>query len=184
MNRFAALYRELDESKKTSKKIAAMRAYFSHCSPGDGAWAVYFLSGRRFKRLIPTGRLREWCAASGGIPDWMFDECYGAVGDLAETMALVLPQGKQCSTGSLAEWIEQRIKPLTWQTDDERRYALLLAWSELSTQERFVFNKLVTGEFRVGVSQQLVIRALADFSGIESGVIAHRMMGNLGTGTK
>ncbi|MDB5391420.1 MAG: putative ligase-like protein [Planctomycetaceae bacterium] len=177
MKQFAALYRTLDETTKTTLKIGAMREYFSQCSAGDGAWAVYFLSGRRFKRLIPTARLREWCAQSCGIPGWMFEECYGAVGDLAETLALLLPDQTEGSTGSLTEWIEGRIRPLGSLTDEERHRTILSAWADLSTPERFVFNKLVTGEFRVGVAQQMVVRALADVSGIEAPVIAHRMMG-------
>jgi DNA ligase-1 len=177
MKRFSALYRSLDETTKTTRKIAAMRDYFSQCSHADGAWAVYFLSGRRFKRLIPTGRLREWCAAACDMTDWMFEECYGAVGDLAETMALVLPAHVQDSDSSLTDWIERRIKPLTSATDDRRRVELLAAWAELGTHERFVFNKLVTGAFRVGVARQMVIRALADVSGVAPAVIAHRMMG-------
>jgi DNA ligase-1 len=177
MKRFAALYQALDETTKTTRKIAAMREYFSQCSASDGAWAIYFLSGRRFKRLIATGRLREWCALSCGIPDWMFEECYGAVGDLAETLALLMPQQTESSDGSLTEWIETRIKPLGSMSDEQRHAALLACWGDLSAHERFVFNKLVTGGFRVGVAQQMVIRALADVSGLEPAVIAHRMMG-------
>ncbi len=177
MKQFAALYRALDETTRTSCKIAAMREYFSQCSAADGAWAVYFLSGRRFKRLLSTGRLKEWGAQISGVPDWMFDECYGAVGDLAETMALLLPETTTGSTTSLAEWVEQRIRPLMGLPDDECRAALERAWSELTAQERFVFNKLVTGGFRVGVAQQMVIRALADASQVDAPVIAHRLMG-------
>lgn len=177
MNRFATLYRELDETTKTSKKITAMRDYVAQCPASDGAWAVFFLSGRRLKRLIPVGRLRDWCAAECPMPFWLFDECYGATGDLAETMALVLPERDQRSSGSLTEWIEQRIRPLATLSEPDQQQALVAAWSELSTQERLVFNKLVTGEFGVGVAQQMVIRALADFSGITPQVIAHRLMG-------
>jgi DNA ligase-1 len=178
MNRFASLYRELDETTKTSKKSAAMREYFAACGPADGAWAVFFLSGRRFKRLIPVARLRDWCAAECAMPGWLFDECYGATGDLAETMALVMPQSERRSSGTLTEWIEHRIQPLASLPDADQRQALVAAWSELSTHERLVFNKLVTGEFRVGVAQQMVIRALSDLSGETPQVIAHRLMGS------
>lgn len=177
MNEFSTLYRALDETTKTSRKVAAMRQYFSQCSPSDGAWAVYFLSGRRFKRLISTGRLRDWCAKAGHIPDWMFEECYGAVGDLAETMALLMPEETAGSTGTLTEWVETRIRPLSLLTEEESRVAMLNAWSEMSAYERFVFNKLVTGGFRVGVAQQMVIRALAEASGADASAIAHRLMG-------
>jgi DNA ligase-1 len=177
MKRFAELYRALDETTKTSRKLAAMREYFSSCEAADGAWAVYFLSGRRFKRLIPTGLLRQWCAQAAGFEDWMFDECYGATGDLAETMALLLPETDIPSQGTLTAWVEQRIRPLAQMNDEARHAALLQAWSELSTHERFVFNKLVTGAFRVGVSQLLVTRALAEVAQVEPAIIAHRLMG-------
>ncbi|WP_373649149.1 ATP-dependent DNA ligase [Schlesneria sp. DSM 10557] len=177
MNEFAQLYRALDETTKTSRKITAMREYFSTCTASDGAWAIYFLSGRRFKRLISTGRLREWCASASQVPDWMFDECYGAVGDLAETMALLMPEESTGSTTSLTDWIENRIRPLSQMSDADCREAMITAWGDLSAYERFVFNKLVTGGFRVGVAQQMVIRALAETSGVDAAVIAHRLMG-------
>lgn len=177
MKHFAALYRALDETTKTSRKLAAMNQYFSTCAPDDGAWAVYFLTGRRFKRLIPTAFMRQWSAEAAGVSDWMFDECYGATGDLAETMSLLLPDHTGEPQGSLTNWVERRIRPLTEMSDFARRSALLEAWADLSSHERFVFNKLVTGAFRVGVSQQLVTRALAEVAGLPPAVIAHRLMG-------
>lgn len=177
MKEFATLYRALDETTRTSLKIAAMRDYFLKCNASDGAWAVYFLSGRRFKRLISTSKLRVWCAESCGLPEWMVEECYGAVGDLAETMSLLMPSSTEGSTVSLTDWVENRIRPLGSVSDDVAQTALLAAWSDLSTQERFVFNKLVTGGFRVGVAQQMVVRALSDASGVTAAVIAHRLMG-------
>jgi len=177
MKQFASLYRALDETTKTTRKIAAMREYFSQCSAGDGAWAIYFLSGRRFKRLLSVGRLREWCAQAADVPGWMFDECYGAVGDLAETMALLMPTETAGSDASLTYWVEDRIRPLSTLADEESHSAILRAWTELSTHERFVFNKLVTGAFRVGVAQQMVVRAIAAVSGVDPAVIAHRLMG-------
>jgi DNA ligase 1 len=129
------------------------------------------------KRLLPTAQLRQWCAQLAGIDDWMFDECYSTVGDLAETMALLLPEAQNESTGSLSYWIEKRIRPLTALSDEERKAALLNAWNELSSHERFVFNKLVTGSFRVGVSQGLVVRAISDTAKLEPAIIAHRLMG-------
>lgn len=178
MREFAALYRAIDETTKTSRKVAAMGAYFSQCSPEDGAWAVFFLTGRRFKRFITTARLREWCAIAVGIPDWLFEESYGAVGDLAETLSLLMPRQQDASSGSLTEWIEDRIKPLAAMSEEEAKGAILGIWSQLGPSERFVFNKLVTGEFRVGVGQPLVVRALALHSGVDVATLAHRLMGS------
>jgi DNA ligase-1 len=178
MKAFARLYRALDETTKTSLKQAALRAYFEQCDAASGAWAVYFLSGRRIKRLVPTALLRSWCAELSGVPDWMFEECYSSVGDLAETMALLLPRGDGSSHRTLAEWVEESIVPLGQCSDDERRTRLREAWDELAASERFVFNKLLTGSFRVGVSQQMVTRALADATGLEATTIAARLMGD------
>ena len=122
--------------------------------------------------------LRRWCAEAADLPDWLFDECYGAVGDLAETAALLHPSGERESQQPLHVWIESRIQCLRELGEDEQKTALQSAWSDLSMNERFVFNKLVTGGFRVGVSQGLVVRALAESSGLESAVVAHRLMGH------
>ncbi|REK18151.1 MAG: ATP-dependent DNA ligase [Planctomycetota bacterium] len=177
MRQLAQLYQTLDETTKTARKVDAMTRYFAHCDPADGAWVVSFLSGRRFKRLIKSSLLRQWSAEVAGLPDWLFDECYRAVGDLAETMALLQPAATRESQQPLHYWVEERIRPLAGLSEAEQKTALLAAWADLSTHERFVFNKLVTGEFRVGVSEGLVKRALAKVSGLEAAVIAHRLMG-------
>ena len=177
MNRFAALYQALDETTKTLKKVAAMVAYFREAEPADAAWAVYFLSGRKPKRLIPTKNLRAWCAAEAGIEDWLFEDCYEVVGDLAETIALLLPRAGSGDDRSLAEWVEHRIQPLRKLDEAEQRERVLECWNDLEPQPRYVWNKLVTGSFRVGVSQGLVVRALAEVAELDASVIAHRLMG-------
>ncbi len=177
MKRFAALYQALDETTKTSVKTSVMRDYFRLAAPADGAWAVYFLSGRRFRRHIKTGDLRQWAAGLAGLPDWLFDECYHAVGDLAETIALLLPEPHGEHALSLAELVEERLQPLGKLPADLQREQVCDLWRHQTSRERLVFNKLVTGSFRVGVSQGLVIRALAEASGLEGSTIAHRLMG-------
>ncbi len=177
MKQFTALYQAIDETTRTLAKVEAMRAYFASCPPADGAWAVFFLCGRRLNRLIPTKILRSCCTEVAAIPDWIFEECYGTVGDLAETMALLVPDGKPASDSSLADWVENRIRPLVKLNEMARRDAVIAAWHDLSRPERFVFNKLVTGSMRVGVSQGLVIRALAEVAKVDAASIAHRLMG-------
>src|SRR5262249_14836695 len=110
--------------------------------------------------------------------DWLFDECYLAVGDIAETIALVLPNPDHSSDRSLTHWVEERLLPLRGASELEQKVAVFQAWSELDRRQRFVLNKLITGGFRVGVSQRLVIRALAEASGVEPAVVAHRLMGD------
>lgn len=177
MHLFAECYRRLDETTKTNRKIAAMRDYFAQAPPADAAWAVYFLCGQKPKRLILIRNLSQWATEFAGIPEWLFLECYDAVGDLAETIALLLPPPTAESHRPLHEWMESILLPLAKLPEAEQREVLRSAWTELSPSERFVFNKLVTGSFRVGVSQGLVVRALAEVSGVPAAAIAHRLMG-------
>jgi len=178
MKRFAGLYRALDETTSTNEKVAALVAYFAAAPPADAAWAVHFLSGRRPKRLVASGNLRRWAAAGAGIPDWLFEESYQAVGDLAETITLVLPASVGSSDLPLAQWVEERLLRLRGEDVDVQREVMAQSWRELDTHERFVWNKLITGSFRVGASQQLVTRALAEVSGVPEGVLSHRLMGS------
>jgi DNA ligase-1 len=177
MRLFAECYRQLDETTKTNRKIAAMRDYFAQAQPADAAWAVYFLCGRKLNRLILARNLRAWAAEMADVPDWLFDECYDAVGDTAETIALLLPPPTIAPEMPLHRWMEEVLLPLAKLPEPDQRESLRASWSQLSPAERFVFNKLVTGNFRVGVSQGLVIRALAEVANLPAAVIAHRLMG-------
>lgn len=187
MRDFAQLYVELDATNKTGEKVAALERYFKTAPPDDAAWAVYFLIGRRPRQAVPTARLRAWAAEAAGIPDWLFDECYATVGDLAETMALLLPPPDDRSAAgiepiasprTLAQHVEQALLPLR-EAGEERQKAIVRAiWSRADAAERFVWNKLITGAFRVGVSQKLVVRALSAVSGVDEATLAHRLMGD------
>lgn len=177
MKQFAALYAELDSTTKTNEKVAALVRYFESAPPQDAAWALYFLSGRRIKRLIKSRDFHEWALAVAGIPEWLFGECYDAVGDIAETIALLLPPATGENTLPLARWVEDYLLPLREVDEVEQRRIMHEAWSRLDGVERFVWNKLITGGFRVGVSQLLITRALAQVSRVDREVIAHRLMG-------
>ncbi len=177
MKDFARLYATLDETTSTSEKVAALARYFASAPPADAAWAVHFLIGRRPKRLVSSPGLRAWAAAEAGIPDWLFEESYAAVGDLAETITLLLPDAGTTTEGSLAYWVEARLLPLRGQAEDVQRAEMVRAWRELGRIERYVWNKLITGSFRVGASARLVERALSSASGVAEGVVAHRLMG-------
>lgn len=178
MRAFADLYAALDATTKTNEKIEALKQYLLAADPADAAWAVHFLTGRRPKRLIETRKLVEWAIEAAGIPEWLFGESYQAVGDLAETIALLLPPPAASTRESLRYWVEERLLPLKQWDDVRRRESLVNAWLEMSERERFVWNKLITGEFRVGVSQSLVVRALAEASGVDAAVLSHRLMGH------
>ena len=177
MRAFARLFSAIDETNATSEKVAALVEYFRTASPQDAAWAVHFLSGRRPKRLVGSRKLAAWASSEAGLPPWLFEESYQAVGDLAETITLILPDTGASSELPLSHWVEQRLLPLRGEDEDVQREVMVDSWRELDRRERFVWNKLITGSFRMGASQRLVIRALAEMSGVEEGVIAHRLMG-------
>jgi DNA ligase-1 len=178
MRAFADLYTALDETTKTNEKLAALTDYFTHASPADAAWVVYFLSGRKPKQVVPTRKLASWAIEEAGIPDWLFSESYDAVGDLAETITLLLPNDDADDDTPLHTWIEERLLPLRGKPEDEQRAVVVRAWTALDRPQRFVWNKLITGAFRVGVSQRLITRALSAASGVDDQIIAHRLMGN------
>jgi DNA ligase-1 len=178
MKAFAQLYAALDATTKTNQKVDALVAYLRAAAPEDAVWAIHFLIGRRIKRLIETRKLVEWAIAEANIPEWIFGDCYSAVGDLAETIALLLPAPIASTVEPLHYWIEERLLPLPEWSDEQRRESLVDAWRAMDEGQRFVWNKLITGEFRVGVSQNLVVRALASFTNLTTDVVAHRLMGD------
>lgn len=177
MRLFADLYFTLDATTRTNDKVAAMRAYFDAAPPADAAWAVYFLSGRRPKRLLSALLLRRWAAELAGVPEWLQEEAYHAVGDSAETAALLLPDATETADRPLAEWVEGVILPLREKDEAAQRAAVRDAWAELDDPGRYVLNKLITGGLRVGVSQRLLMRALAETAALPEATIAHRLMG-------
>jgi DNA ligase-1 len=179
MRRFALLYEALDRTTSTNAKVAALQAYFAEAPHGDAAWALHFLIGRRLKRLLPSRVLWELVRDVSALPEWLLEHCYAAVGDFAEVTALLLPGPEaEAPALSLEAWIRERILPLRTQDADAQRAALREAWAGLAPRERLVFNKLVTGEFRVGAAATLVIRALARAAGVDPAVMSHRVMGD------
>ena len=177
MQAFAALYAALDASTGTHAKLDALTDYFRRAAARDAAWAAYFLSGGRPRQAVASKVLRESAMQQSGLAPWLFDECYQAVGDLAETIALVLPPPCETSQLGLADWIEQRVLPLRQMTPDHASQALIGYWDELDAAGRFLLTKLIGGGFRVGVSRLLVTRALASVAGLDAKLVAERMMG-------
>ncbi len=177
MREFVELFYALDVSTSTVAKVAALRRYLANATDRDAAWAVYFLAGGKPRQTVGSRALRDFALVASGIPQWLFDECYDAVGDLAETIALLLPPPTREVTGSLAEWIEERLLPLRGRPPAEITAALQTAFDQLSALQRFVFVKLIGGGFRVGVSKLLVLRALAEHAEIDAKLVAQRMIG-------
>ncbi|BFO53668.1 MULTISPECIES: ATP-dependent DNA ligase [Comamonadaceae] len=177
MKDFAALYRALDASTSSLAKQAALQAYLRAAAPADAAWAVYFLAGGKPRQLVPTKLLRQFAREAAGLPEWLFDESYEAVGDLAETIALLLPPPAEAHALGLAEWVEQHLLPLRGMAPEALEPVLRAQWDRLAPEERLVYFKLITGAFRVGVSKLQVTQALAAVSGVDPKRVAQRLMG-------
>jgi DNA ligase-1 len=177
MKAFAQLYAELDATTSSNEKLAAMQAYFAQAAPEDAAWAVYFLSGGRPRQLVPVRVLRALAEEISGLSTWLFEESYQAVGDLAETISLVLPETLHSSTDGLAVWIEDKLLPLRGETPALLARRLPALWAQLDRSSLMLCIKLITGSFRVGVSKLLVTRALAAMAGLDSKRVAQRLVG-------
>ncbi|WP_418129829.1 ATP-dependent DNA ligase [Variovorax sp. 375MFSha3.1] len=180
MKAFAALYHELDASTSNLAKQAALQRYLREADAADAAWAVYFLAGGKPRQLVPVKLLRLLAQEAAGLPEWLFDESYDAVGDLAETIALLLPPPTDAHDLGLAAWVEQHLLPLrdaAKNTPDELPDRLRAQWRQLAPEERLVYFKLITGAFRVGVSKLQVTQALAAVGGIDAKRVAQRLMG-------
>jgi DNA ligase-1 len=187
---FARLFERIDHTTSTNAKVEAMAEYFASAPPDDAAWAVFFLTGRRLKRFLPGASIREWTLAATGFEGWMLEECYSVVGDGAETAALMLDQiavagvssessvARTFRSANLATWITDRILPLK-ELDPAEQQSRVLEWLvSLDRWQRFTLLKLLTGELRVGVSQTLVVRALAHAAELPATTIAARLMGD------
>lgn len=176
---FARLLHQIGETRESSVKVEGLSAYLREAPPADRAWTLGLFTGRRLRRMVGTRQLAGWLAEWEGIPEWLFNECYHQVGDLAETLALLdsSPAKAGGTDGDLAD--HMRTLMSLADLDEEGKKTLVKdCWSGMSTHEKFVFNKLITGGFRVGVSAQTVIQALARATGLEPSVVAHRLSGN------
>ncbi|MGN6804046.1 MAG: hypothetical protein ACTHJN_19260, partial [Ginsengibacter sp.] len=175
---FAELVAELNTSTKTNDKLQSLVNYFATAPDEDKVWVIAIFSGRRPRRIVSFKLMREWCAEITGLPDWLFDECHGTVGDLAETLALLLPQNNSDSepTKSLSFYLEKFIA-LEKEDESIKKNFIIKTWQTLKRDEKFVFNKLITGSFRIGVSQKTIVNALTKVVHLSASVIAHRISG-------
>ncbi len=177
MKKFAELIRKLDSTNKTTLKVEALTEYFRSAPPKDKVWTIAILSHRRPPRPVNTTLMREWASELSGIPLWLFEESYHIVGDLAETIALVLPSSEDTTEKSLSQFL-QEIIDLKKKPENQKKEYLFENWLNLNYYERFVFTKLITGSFRIGVSQKLMTRALSRATDIDEDILAYKMMGN------
>ena len=177
MRDFAALIKTLDSTNKTNVKVQALTDYFLAASDKDKVWTIAILSHRRPPRPVNTTLLREWASELANIPLWLFEESYHIVGDLAETIALIVPSSKTSTEKTLTQFLEEMIA-LKKKSDNDKKTYLFENWKVLDYYERFVFTKLITGGFRIGVSQKLMTRALAKATEIDEDILAYKLMGN------
>lgn len=179
MRAFSELYETLDATTSINAKVAALVSFFRSAPPGDAAWAAWFLSGRRLKRVVARSALKQWLLQLSDLPEWLVEETHAEVGDLAETIALLVDSDANAvpDDASLDEWLD-RLLSLSNASEDEQRKAVTSWWRQLDARGRFLLNKLLTGELRVGVSSGMVERALAETTSLPRPVIAHRLMGN------
>ncbi len=177
MNAFAELYRQLDATTKTGEKSTAIVEFLKRSSRDDSAWAVSLLIGNRIRPPAKTKLLREWAVQRAGISDWLFEECYAWVGDLAETLNALIPEQTAMAEQSLSSWIDQ-LDELRRMTDLEKQNKLDAWLPRVAREDRFVLLKLFTGTFRVGVSKGLMIRAISEFTSLPKAAIADRLAGD------
>jgi DNA ligase 1 len=177
MKDFASLIIDIDQTNKTNAKIEALERYFHAAPDEDKLWAIALLSGRRPRSTVNSSKVREWANEAAGIPEWLFRESWSVVGDMSETIALLLPDNPAGIGHSLRWWMHEIIA-MGNKTDEEKKAFIIGAWSQLSYFERFVFNKLIGGSWRIGVSQKIVIKALANVLDMDGNKVAHRLMGN------
>ena len=177
LSAFASLVQTIGTSTKTLDKLAALQQYFSVAGDKDKVWVIAIFSGRRPRRAVSGSLLQRWCVALTDLPDWLFAECYHTVGDLAETISLLLPNPLEQQQHSLSYYIEALAK-LEKQSEEIKKDFVTGTWQTMNSSERFVFNKLITGGFRIGVSQKVMVNALAQFIELDVSVIAHRISGN------
>lgn len=182
MELFADLVAEISATTKTNDKLDALVNYFAVAPEKDKVWVIALFSGRRPKRVVNSTLLWTWCNDIAGIPAWLFAECYHSVGDLAETISLLLPEPfhrneQSKNSYSLSYYLEKFIE-IEKHDEAVRKEFILSSWDRMNQMEQFVFNKLITGNFRIGVSQKAMVNALAKTVKLTSSVIAHRISGN------
>ena len=178
MQLFIELVNTLGTATKTNDKLEALSDYFARASNEDKVWVIAIFSGRRPKRVVNASYLAQWCIEMTGLTSWLFEESYHTVGDLAETIALLLPEKTTASSPQTLSWYIDQLILLQKSDEAARKQFITASWMQMNKEERFVFNKLITGGFRIGVSQKTMVNALARTVQLDANIIAHRISGN------
>jgi DNA ligase-1 len=175
---WSKLFEEIDASNKTNDKVAALLNYLNAAPSEDKLWLIALFTGRKPKKPLNATEMRTWSALAVGIDTWLFEECYGVVGDIAETIALLFANKNTGETLqlSLTQVMQEMIMLAGLSADDKREF-LNKRWLQLDKNTCFLYNKFLTGGFRIGVSQQLLVQALSKHLQKPSAEITHRLMG-------
>lgn len=176
MKHFADLINALESTNKTNAKIDAIVDYLERAPDEDKVWFIALFTGKRPKRNVNTNLMKDWALEITKLPFWLFQESYSSVGDLGETLSLVLPPPSEKIERSLSQWMTDIIN-LKDRTEAEKKEFVLQSWNGLDYTERLIFNKLLGGSFRIGVSYKTLINALTKYSGQETNVLMHSIMG-------
>jgi DNA ligase-1 len=176
MKTFASLINTLESTNKVNPKLTAIGQFLDQANEREKLWLLALFSGRKPKRTVPTAAMKQWVLEVTGLPEWLFNESYSAVGDLGETIALLLPPPKEAVDKPLDQWMAEIISLQQFSEAEKKEY-VLEAWSKLTTTERFIFNKLLGGSFRIGLAAKSMINALAKYFNIEASTVAHSVMG-------
>lgn len=185
MKDFASLIAQIDQTNSTNDKVQLMVDYFKSHDSATNAWAIFILMGKQKKRILTSARLRKVINQISDVPTWLMEECYSAVGDTAEMIALIseslLAKNKDENDinheFTLVEWMEKKLPPLAKLPEPELAQQLENWWRSFSQQQIFVLNKVLTGAMRIGVSELLVFKALSIALEVDRSLLATRLMG-------
>lgn len=177
MIRFTKLVQDLDQTTSNNRKVEILTQYFLQ-PEGDKSklWAIALFTGKRPSRIVNTSLIRSWCAEVANIPLWLFEQNYHIIGDLAETISLVLPLHASRLETKLDEMIDQ-MQSTKNLSEPLKKDFIISMWKSMDKDQVWVFNKLITGGFRLGVSKNLIIQALSNSVGTDVNHIAYLLMG-------
>ena len=179
LNKFAKLFFDLDSNNSNNKKIDLLINYFLSNSALNNSWTIFLLIGKSNKRFISGKSLREYYSIIYKLPIWLIDICHQKVGDSAEVISLLLSNkiDKKSKDISLNNLIKNKLPELLKISEEEKVEMIKYYWEIIPKENLLVFNKILTGSFRIGVSKGLVRKSLSKMLNMDESIISHRLMG-------
>jgi DNA ligase 1 len=156
---FAELLDRLSYTPSRNDKLRLLADYFAATPDPDRGWALVALTDGLFFRLPLRRILGEMIEAR--VDPVLFGLSRDYVGDTAETIALIWPDGDVSDHIPRLDDVVQALK----RAIPTEVPGLLSNWLDgLNVTGRWALLKLVTGALRVGVSARLAKTALAEWS--------------------